>query len=128
MKSKIFSKVLPQVAVVLVGVALATSCEKEKNNCKICGVEDPLTGLNWLKEKVAEFETNRAQHSSICSCKYSTDKDGFLVVSCEECPDMGVELFSCNGLRVGLLFGLAGIGYEQYQIDTNSISFLYKNY
>ena len=94
-----------------------------------CGTNDPLNQLLWLHRQAAYFETLRGKcRASISICKYDSDKDGFLITDCEECPDRGLDFVDCNGNGLGLLFGFSGTPYEAYKIDPSSVRCIYRNY
>ena len=129
MKTTIIKKVLPLIVVALVGMALATSCEKENDKkCTFCNVDNPIIDLPWLNEIVVDFENTKEIHSSVSSCIFNENNEGFLICYCENCPDAGVELRNCNGDVLGVRYGLIGNPLSQYKIVEKSILLLYKNY
>lgn len=101
--------------------------KEEKTDCKICGVTNPLTELEWLKAKVAEF-SHSEEKAQIYTCIYQNDKQGFLIANCAYCPDAGQALIDCNGIQIGSIFGITAVGYKTYEIDENSIELIYENF
>ena len=115
-------------AALLTGTLLLfAGCEKEKNKCKFCGVENPLEDLAWLKTIVLEMEKS-PMTSSISKCLYQKDKQGFLFTSCVNCPDNMTVLVDCSGEILCAIGGYAGKKDTIYNIDGNSIEIIYKNY
>ena len=87
------TKILPIMAtVILAGAMFFAGCEKEKkteeNKCEICGVDNPLEDLTWLKIMADTFSQHKENRSSIRTCKYDIDKEGFIIADCENCPDL----------------------------------------
>ena len=126
-------KILPLVATaILAGAMFFAGCEKEKkteeNKCAICGVGNPLEDLTWLKTMADTFSQHKENRSSIRTCKYDINKEGFIIADCENCPDLGVSLFACDGTHLCHFFGISGKPCESHMIDTNSIKLIYKNY
>ncbi len=125
--------ILPIVATaILAGAMFFAGCEKEKkteeNKCAFCGVGNPIEDLVWLKTMADKFSQQKENHSSIKSCRYDTDKEGFIIAACENCPDLGVSLYACDGTHLCHFFGISGKPCESHMIDTNSIKLIYKNY
>ena len=67
-------------------------------------------------------------HAEICTCKYDEGKDGFLTNYCVSCPDGFVNLHDCQGNVLVSMGGIAGDGYDVYEIDPTSIHCIYRNY
>lgn len=114
---KLFFKPL-FVAVVVLSMS---SCEKRT----FCNVENPLTDLEWLKTTVAEM-TESAEHCSVSKCNYQTNKQGFLISFCDNCPDNMVSLKDCTGNTLCNIGGYAGFRDTIYNIE--NIEVLFKNY
>lgn len=129
MKKNSLFKVLPLLAVALVGVAMATSCKKEK--CMYCGFEEPLRDCEWLDKKVKELKQNSVTGANISYCNYRLKnekkvKEGFLIIYGDRIePVQGDELYKCSG-DIEHFFG----GFVWYS-DTNYIivsqKILFKN-
>ena len=115
-------------ALLMGALLLFAGCEKEKNKCEFCGVDNPIEDLAWLKTRVDTFSQHKESRSSIRTCKYDTDKEGFIIEDCENCPDLGVSLFACDGTHLCHFFGFSGKPCENHTIDTSSIELIYKNY
>lgn len=130
MKSKKFP---PMMAVALAGLMCLAGCEKEKkteeNKCAFCSVNNPLEELEWLKSKIIFFsQDDWTTHSSISSCIYDGNKEGFIIAECEDCPDFGVSLYACDGTNLCHFWGFTGKPCENHTIDSKSIRLIYKNY
>jgi hypothetical protein len=134
MKKNSIGTPLPIMSAALVAGALLlfAGCEKEnkteENKCAFCGVGNPLEDLVWLKTMADTFSQHKESRSSIRICKYDTDKEGFIIADCENCPDVGVSLFACDGTLLCDFFGLSGKPCKHHAIDTSSIILIYKNY
>ena len=85
-----------------------------------CGATDPLAELPWLR-KAKEEMVESGLGSAISICKYDGDRDGFLLAWCVDCPDAGMAFTDCEGNPKGTLWGLAGLGYEAFNIDPESV-------
>lgn len=111
----------------LVALALCiTSCEKTEK-CTFCNVENPLTDLEWLRTTVAEM-TESAEHCSVSKCIYQTDKQGFIISFCDNCPDNMVSLTDCTGNTLCNIGGYAGLQDTVYKIKNETIEIIFKNY
>ncbi len=126
---KPFRTIFPHTAAALLtGVLLLfAGCEKEKNKCEFCGVNNPLEELEWLKENIKEMEKS-VLPASISKCLYQNNKQGFLFTSCENNPDNMTVLVDCSGKILCAIGGYAGKKDTIYNIDGNSIETIYKNY
>lgn len=102
------------------------SCEKTEK-CTFCNVENPLTDLEWLKKTVAEM-TESAEHCSVSKCIYQTDKQGFIISFCDNCPDNMVSLTDCTGNTLCNIGGYAGLQDTVYKIKNETIEIIFKNY
>lgn len=105
-------------------VLFMVSCEKTEK-CTFCNVENPLTDLEWLKTTVVEM-TESAEHCSVSKCNYQTDKQGFIISFCDNCPDNMVSLTDCAGNTLCNIGGYAGFRDTIYNIE--NIEVLFKNY
>jgi hypothetical protein len=116
-------------AVMLTAFKCGEGNEPEPNQ-QICGVDNPLTELEWLRTMV-EFYADTVDYpmlAKIYKCKYADNQDGFLINGCIGCPDMATELYSCDGTLLCLMYGEDGINHcEEYQIDENSIELIFSN-
>jgi hypothetical protein len=72
-----------------------SSCQKEK----VCGVDNPLTDLLWLKEYISEIEkdsvTVLCNHVMIYQCTYRHGT-GFMLNRL--CPDVPYSFLNCEGV------------------------------
>ena len=94
-----------------------------------CGCDDALQQLEWLRNNVIFMETYRGTiRAEISTCKYDGGKDGFLLNYCVSCPDGTVSLVDCQGNLLVTMGGIAGEGYDVYEIDWASIRCIYRNY
>ena len=127
MKTNVLKTAL--MALAAVGILSISSCKKEKEKCNDCHcqVENPLTDLGWLKDKVIEFDTPGYIPSiKVYTCKYQTNKDGFFF------EEVGVYdgqqyLFDCTGNLLCTIGGIAGQIDTVYNIDYNSRQLIYSN-
>ena len=123
-KTKVLKGLLPFF---LAAMALSmTACEKTEK-CTFCNVENPLTDLEWLKKTVAEM-TESAEHCSVSKCIYQTDKQGFIISFCDNCPDNMVSLTDCTGNTLCNIGGYAGLQDTVYKIKNETIEIIFKNY
>lgn len=120
----------------LVCCIVLLSCKKDviiravtNEDISCCGVDDPLNQLNWLHDCVYQFEQDKNLYrAEVYLCRYGSDNDGFLITNCVDCPDAGLSFCDCSGQSRGILFGFAGIGYEEFGIDPQSVRCIYRNY
>ena len=88
----LFFLLLP-VSVVLLGVGC-----KDDDSISVCGVEEPLTNLSWLKDLKADIEEDSEITSSVIAL-YSLDNVDYIYVqnhfsSAYEIPN---TIFDCEG-------------------------------
>lgn len=115
---------------------LLVSCTKSADNKHFsydgpchCGVDNPLNDLDWLHQTVLLFESWRGEHAaSIAVYTYDSVKQGFLINTCVQCDDGTVSLMDCEGNCIGMLGGIMGIPYSEYNIDPASVKTIYCNY
>jgi hypothetical protein len=94
------------------------SCKKENNaQEQVCNVDNPLTDLEWLRQRVAGFASNPLTHIRISQCTYGTNETGFLIEPCVGCPDFGCELVNCEGSLLCVLWGLVGSDCGEFHVD-----------
>lgn len=117
------------LALVAVGMLGISSCKKggeAYTNCH-CQVENPLTDLGWLKDKVIEFDTPGYIPSiKVYTCKYQTNKDGFFF------EEVGVSdgqqyLYDCKGNLLCIIGGIIGRVDTVYNVDYTSLQLIYPN-
>jgi len=74
---------------------------------KVCNVDNPLTDLSWLKEKIDElhllFQENPNLSIAIYQCKFGGEKTGFL----EDRGNVGF-FYTCEGETLCIMGGNAG--------------------
>jgi hypothetical protein len=92
--------ILKIIAILLLLGGCLISCEK--NNSKVCNVDNPLTDLPWLKEIISG---NSGMYMNIFQCTYNNALNAFFVEPCVNCHDYVAVLYSCNG---DILFNLEG--------------------
>ena len=76
------------------------SCKKEhpvENPDQVCGVDNPLTDLEWLRQRVADLASSTT-HARITQCTYETNKIGFLIEPCVGCLNIMCEFVNCDGI------------------------------
>jgi len=113
MKSlKIFKKprwftMITTLCLVVVTLLAAFGCDKSKKPVNICNVDNPLTDLPWLKEKIDEFNllAQESQNLSIAiyQCKYGSDDVGFLIDEGNTKP-----FYNSSGEVLCIIGGFAG--------------------
>jgi len=95
------------IATLCLIVFVATGCDKSKATSMPCNVDNPLTDLPWLKEKVDEInliiQNGNPLSVSIYQCVYGNGKTGFLV-------DEGniKSFYNCEGEILCIMGGFAG--------------------
>jgi hypothetical protein len=96
---------------ILLGLAGGlTHCEKIEDKEVICDVENPLTDLPWLKEKIAQYEAS-GFYSRIYQCTYKHGI-GFLDIA----GSMNF-FYNCAGEVICILGGFAGNTCPELEID-----------
>ena len=111
-----------------VGMLSISSCGKEKETCSDCHcqVENPLTDLGWLKDKVAEYDNPSSLRIKVYTCKYQTNKDGFFFEEVEM-SDGQQYLYDCEGSLLCTTGGISGRLDDVYNVDYNSRQLIYSN-
>jgi hypothetical protein len=121
---------LPVIATILLimaesfSVCVMVSCKKEDNSVQeqICNVDNPLTDLEWLHQKVAEFKLySPVAHMNIyirvSQCTYDTNKIGFLIEDCVDCTEAIGQFFNCDGELLCSFGGMTGSLCEEFNVD-----------
>jgi hypothetical protein len=107
----------------LILITCLSSCQKEK----VCGVENPLTDLPWLKEIKQNASRERfKQRVRIYQCSYS-EGTGFLLDMCVGCDDSGLWLNNCDGEILCIMFGHAGDPCTEFNVDYENMKLLWMN-
>lgn len=116
------------LALAVVGMFSVSSCEKWKEICSECHcqVENPLTDLGWLKDKLAEYDNSYSLHIKVYTCKYQTNKDGFFFEEAEV-RDGQQYLYDCKGNLLCTIGGILGRSDDVYNVDYNSFQLIYTN-
>jgi hypothetical protein len=84
-------------------VATLSSCSKNTNeqSVSVCGVANPLTDLDWLKEFIRVHEENAADGYKspvrVYQYTYNDSNIAFLLELCEGCP---FSFAACDGTRL----------------------------
>jgi hypothetical protein len=99
---KILHIITPALMLTMMGVG---GCEKKEPTTEptenVCDIENPLTDLDWLRNIVNNIEENHnagfLPNARIYQCTYDSDKTGFLIEPCADCPDAGYGFWSCKG-------------------------------
>ena len=90
-----------------------TSCKKYDGRI-VCGVDDPTTELQWLKDKMEESLGNP---SATLVEEYSWNDSTFILVNqCVGCADSMSEIYNCDGTLRCAIGGIAGFqcaGFDQ---------------
>lgn len=123
---RIFLKIA-LLALVAVGMS-SVSCEKGEETCSECHcqVENPLTDLGWLKDKLAEYDNSYSLRIKVYTCKYQTNKDGFFFEEAEV-RDGQQYLYDCKGNLLCTTGGISGRLDDVYNVDYNSFQLIYTN-
>lgn len=123
---RIFLKIA-LLALVAVGMS-SVSCEKGEETCSECHcqVENPLTDLGWLKDKLAEYDNSYSLRIKVYTCKYQTNKDGFFFEEAEV-RDGQQYLYDCKGNLLCTTGGILGRSDDVYNVDYNSFQLIYTN-
>jgi len=93
---------------IVISLFVTIGCTKppEKQH-KVCNVDNPLTDLSWLKEKIDEFyllsQENPNLSVAIYQCKYGNEETGFLVDEGNVKP-----FYNCVGNVLCIMGGFAG--------------------
>jgi len=98
---------LTLIVLLLILTNFFASCKPESKseethtpNISVCGVEDPLTDLPWLKDIITELEGYVSQgypvSYRIYQCIYK-DGIGFLLDNLELIYDKAIPLINCEG-------------------------------
>ncbi|MCH3924438.1 MAG: hypothetical protein LKE30_05935 [Bacteroidales bacterium] len=129
MKKNKFKLLLLFIGLVAITGTTLSSCKDKDDDekCQVCGVDNPLTDILWLKKYKTEMDTSTTK-ARIYTCTYQTNKQGFLIENCIDCPDAGVMLMDCEGNNLCVLNGITGNNCQEYSIDTNSIQIIYQNF
>lgn len=116
------------LALAVVGMFSVSSCEKGKETCSECHcqVENPLTDLGWLKDKLAEYDNSYSLRIKVYTCKYQTNKDGFFFEEVEV-RDGQQYLYDCKGNLLCTTGGISGRLDDVYNVDYNSFQLIYTN-
>ena len=116
------------LALAVVGIFSVSSCEKEEETCSECHcqVENPLTDLGWLKDKLAEYDNSYSLRIKVYTCKYQTNKDGFFFEEVEM-SDGQQYLYDCKGNLLCTTGGISGRLDDVYNVDYNSFQLIYTN-
>ena len=124
---KVFLKIA-LLALAVVGMFSVSSCEKWKEICSECHcqVENSLTDLGWLKDKLAEYDNSYSLRIKVYTCKYQTNKDGFFFEEVEM-SDGQQYLYDCKGNLLCTTGGISGRLDDVYNVDYNSFQLIYTN-
>ena len=116
------------LALAVVGLFSVRSCEKGEETCSECHcqVENPLTDLGWLKDKLAEYDNSYSLRIKVYTCKYQTNKDGFFFEEVEM-SDGQQYLYDCKGNLLCTTGGISGRLDDVYNVDYNSFQLIYTN-
>lgn len=88
------------IPALLITMAIFSGCKKQQPEEKVCGVENPLTDLPWMKTMVDNITQNSEDgfnhHVRIYQCSY-INGIGFFIEPCVGCPDAGYSFLDCEG-------------------------------
>lgn len=80
------------------------SCDKDEKEDRpnICGVENPLTDLEWLKDLIQTYEENaeNGHKVRIYQSTYGNNQTCFIIEPCSGCPDAGYNVVLCDGTNL----------------------------
>lgn len=85
-----------------------SACKKDQV-AQPCGVEDPLTELQWLKSRLEQSLSNPPGTNILVEEYTWNDSTFFLVNSCVGCPDEMKEIYNCEGVQRCSIGGIAGL-------------------
>ena len=105
-------------------VSSFSGCENkapnETPNESVCGVENPLVNLPWLRDKVAEITLLSQQgnplHIAVYQCIYGNDETGFLIDEGNMKP-----FYNCNGDILCIMGGVAGETCSELNITNQEL-------
>ena len=107
LKKTLWFTVITTLCLVTVTLFVFVGCDKTENPPKICNIENPLTDLPWLKNKVDEItliiRSGNPLRVSIYQCIYGNNKIGFLIDEGNTKP-----FYNCNGDILCVMGGFAG--------------------
>jgi hypothetical protein len=118
MKAQRFFRIL---TILLILAGSVSSCSKKESPKEpVCNVNNPLTDLPWLKERVNDYnedaKAGNKRHAQIYQCTYK-DGTGFLVDDIVGSPDAALQLFNCEGVPLCTIGGIATLRCEEYDVD-----------
>jgi len=106
-----------------------------------CGFDNPLNDLPWLKKTIEDYEAHLERNKENMDKYWPVDRPlariyqciykggiGFLLEMCVECPDAGLELMSCQGDRLCILWGFAGDPCEEFEVDHTKNILIWERY
>ena len=112
---------------------ILSSCKDEAENSTgstTCSCENPLTDLPWLKTMVNGFVQDSVaginNHVRIYKCTYQTNKTGFLIEPCVDCPDAGLDLRDCKGNYLCTMWGFTGSSCPEYNVNFDDAVIIYE--
>lgn len=111
---------------------ILSSCKEEENNPVVitCSCENPLKDLPWLKTMVNGFVQDSIaginHHVRIYKCIYQTNKTGFLIEPCVDCPDAGLDLRDCKGNHLCTMWGFTGSNCPEYKVNFDDAVIIYE--
>lgn len=102
---------------------MSAACSKDviKSPCPWCGEKEPLEDIKWINRLIHEYKG-----ATVFICTYNEGKEGFLIDYCPTCVDHALQLWDCEGNIIGIVGGIEGIPYSEYDIDEESIKLFYK--
>lgn len=91
-------------------MGLIVSCDEKEENASpvICGVENPIENLSWLKEKIDTFSKTTGVGIQIFQATYQNETV-FIVDDCMNCADALIQVYNCQGDVICQLGGFAGL-------------------
>ena len=109
------------VITIVLALMTASGCDP-KTPHSICGVEDPLTDLPWLKAKVDEITNGNSLSVSIYRCIYGNNETGFLVDEGNTKP-----FYNCKGEVLCIMGGFAGETCSELKIVKQELIWIINN-
>jgi len=112
------------IPALLLAMASFSGCKEKTPIQTVCGVENPLTDLPWLKDLIDGFEKDAEagykNHVRIYQCTYK-DGIGFLLEPCVGCPDAGYIFQNCEGVTLCSGGGFLG-GYNCPELNIDFVN------
>ncbi len=115
-------KIITAAFLILLSV-LSCKDDKEETTGTVCGVEDPLTDLEWLSRHVPECDNNLICQTSILQGIYQNETVFFFGYDGPLCdPAIHIKLYNCQGELIKEYFWE---DIEAYENEVDSVKMLF---